>query len=80
MGTSKSTIKRNLYEWKYRVSKTMVTIKNKKARLDVARKHLKKKDSGGKKKWTHEIKSPDASPTDHDFQLLNTKLNSETHK
>lgn len=57
----------------------MVTIKNKKARLDVARKHKKKKDSGGKK-WTHEIKSPDASPTDHDFQLLNTKLNSETHK
>lgn len=80
MGTSKSTIKRNLYEWKYRVSKTMVTIKNNKARLDVARKHLKKKRFWGKKKWTHEIKSPDASPTDHDFQLLNTKLNSETHK
>lgn len=58
----------------------MVTIKNKKARLDVARKHLKKKKILGKKKWTHEIKSPDASPTDHDFQLLNTKLNSETHK
>lgn len=50
MGTSKSTIKRNLYEWKYRVSKTMVTIKNKKARLDVARKHLKKKKILGKKK------------------------------
>lgn len=49
MGTSKSTIKRNLYEWKYRVSKTMVTIKNKKARLDVARKHLKKKILGKKK-------------------------------
>lgn len=50
MGTSKSTIKRNLYEWKYRVSKTMVTIKNNKARLDVARKHLKKKKILGKKK------------------------------
>lgn len=51
MGTSKSTIKRNLYEWKHRVSKTMVTIENKKARLDVARKHKKKKkkDSGGEK-------------------------------
>lgn len=40
----------------------------------------KKKRFWGEKKWTHEIKSPDASPTDHDFQLLNTKLNSETHK
>lgn len=51
MGTSKSTIKRNLYEWKHRVSKTMVTIENKKARLDVARKHKKKKKKilGGKK-------------------------------
>lgn len=50
MGTSKSTIKRNLYEWKHRVSKTMVTIENKKARLDVARKHKKKKKILGKEK------------------------------
>lgn len=31
----------------------MVTIKNKKARLDVARKHLKKKKDSGEKKNGH---------------------------